>query len=303
MKSALAAIVLFFLFQSAHAQDTLKHTDSHKHKTHISDSAKVSHLKHESHFKDSTTTHKSEVSVMPKYPRDGYIAVMYGLAAPTGSYSQNEGAITGSDFSLSAAFPGIISRWGIAFKFDHGSNGINADRLSSTLTNNTGFANITCSLPYTLGHCSYSSYLAGLYITYPGNRLTIDLRILAGAMSATLPSVTAEYYDQTTGTDGLQYQGQTSGSAFAIDFGIEARYPVTHRLSVFGSIDYLHADPSFLIVTSGAAFASDGSIILGSGQEVTSDQAFNLFNLSLGMGYTISAQKAKLTKANYRTDK
>lgn len=298
-KIILAAIVLFFCSQAIRAQDTLKPIHTHFHKAHVNiDSAGVDHSSHDTHKADTVKLHKQHSVTMPKYPHNGYVAIMYGLGSPAGAYAQNQGAILGSVYSISAAFPGIISRWGIAFKFDRGTNNINADKLGNTLTSNAGFTNITCSLPYTLGHYSYSAFLTGAYITYPNKHFTIDFRVLCGFMMATVPSFTANYYDQTAGTGSLQYQGEASASAFAFDFGVEARYPVLPKLAIFLSADYLHADPSFPIVTTGAELTSTGSIVQGSGQQETAGRAFSLFNLSFGAGYVISAKKPATPKAN-----
>jgi len=300
MKSRLipASFILFFGAASIHAQDSLKSNHAHFHKTHIhADSANL-HTIYGTHTPDTSKHNKEYSNSMPKYPSYGYVAVLYGLGSPAGAYAQNQGAITGSVFSVSAAFQGIISHWGVAFKFDQGTNNINADKLSYILTNNAGFPNISCSLPYTLGHCSYSSFLTGIYLTCPSKHFTIDFRMLAGFMIATIPSITINYYDEATETSSLQNQGETSGSAFAIDFGVEARYPVLPMLSVFLSTDYLHADPSFPFVTTGAELNSNGSIFQGSGQVQTNSQAFSLFNLSIGAGYTISAKKPTFPKAN-----
>lgn len=286
MRILLTFVVLFFLIHSTRAQDSAK-VVGHIHKTHTTDAVKSSRLN------SVPPVHKTKPAVMPTYPRDGYIAIMGGLGNPTGPFATNEGAKGGSVFSISAAFPGIISHCGIAFKFDDGTNGFNQGQLVNSLNVKTGFANISCSLPDQLGHCSFKTFLTGLYLTYPKKHFTIDIRALMGVMTATIPGLTVNYYNQTAENNGNYYQSEASGSAFAIDFGFEVRYPVRPRLSLIFGVDYLHGTPSFPIVTTGATLTSNGSILQGneSGQEVTIDQPFNLLNLSLGVGYTISAQK------------
>ena len=288
----LTTIVLFFLFQPMPAQDTLKHVSKLTHKAHASDSAQVAHSGHKEHVKDTAKSHKEHPVVMPKYPRDGYVAIMGGLGLPLAAFASNTGAGTGSNFSISAAFPGVVSHWGIAFKFDYGTNSLNKGRVDNIANNNAGFANINCTASDTLGHCSYSAFLSGLYLTYPHKHYTIDFRFLAGAMIATIPALTITYNDETAGNSASYTQATTSGSAFAIDFGFELRVPVKPSLSVFLSGDYLHAVPAFSIITTGATLTSYGSIVPdnGNGQEVTTDHPFNVFSLSLGVGYTLSAK-------------
>lgn len=228
---------------------------------------------------------------MPKYPRDGYVAIMGGLGAPVGSYASAGFASAGDMFSICAAFPGIISRWGIAFKFDNGVNGVNQNEFLESLNNQIGNNNQFYSM-ITLNKFTYSSFLAGLYLTYPARRFTIDVRILAGVMMAYMPLETTNISDLSTGNNGSYSQSASSGSAFALDFGIEARYPVKPKFCIILGIDYLHAAPSFPIVTTGAILSSYGSSLQENegGQEVTLDQPFSLFNFSLGVGYTISAK-------------
>lgn len=271
-----ASIILLFLFRLAYAQDTLKHK-SHIHK-YISDSA--------------AKVHKPLAVIMPKYPRNGYVAVIGGMGLPLGAFASNEGAGTGTNFSISAAFPGTISHCGVAFKFDYGTNGFNTSRLEGIENNKAGFSNIRCTFPNGLGNCSYSSFLTGIYLTYPKKHITIDFRFLGGIMFARLPQININYYDETRDYSEINYQSASSATAFAIDLGFEVRYPVKPRFCIILSADYLHASPSFTMVNTGATLSSYGSIQDNTtGQETTVSQPFNLFNLSVGVGYTISAKK------------
>ena len=234
---------------------------------------------------------------MPKYPRDGYVAVTGGIGLPLAAFASNLGAATGSAFSISAAFPGVISHWGIALKFDYGINGINEGRLDGIENNKSGFSNINCTVPDGLGHFSYSAFLTGLYLTYPKRHYTIDFRLLGGVMIAAMPNLTLTYNDESRGQSANFYQGQTSASAFAFGFGFEARVPVKHRFCIIIGGDYLHAVPAFNVITTGATLTSYGSIVSGGdgGDEVTTDHPFNLFNVSFGVGYIISAQKPHIS--------
>jgi hypothetical protein len=216
---------------------------------------------------------------------------MGGLSFPLAAYASNEGAATGSVFSISAAFPGITSHSGIAFKFDYGVNGFNQTRLEGIENTIAGFSSINCTVPDP-GHCSYSSFLTGLYITYPKKHITIDLRFLAGVMVANIPEIDIIYNDQTGNNSGINEQGASTASAFAFDLGFELRYSIKPRFCIILSADYLHAVPSFTIVNTGSTLSSYGSIETNNGgTEVTTDQPFNLFNLSVGVGYVISAKR------------
>src|SRR5580658_6320760 len=119
----LATLICFFLFQSVRAQDTVKHVaKSSKHSIkHAAsnggkDSAKAAAAKKDSYVKDTARSHKKDFVRMPKYKRDGYVALMGGFGLPAGEYASSGCASSGSVFSISAGFPGIISHCGIAFK-------------------------------------------------------------------------------------------------------------------------------------------------------------------------------------------
>jgi hypothetical protein len=271
----LTAIVLFFSFQSIQAQDTLKHVSKHVHKAKISDTSKVIHANHE-----------KQPVVMPTYPRTGYVAISGGAGLPVGGFASGGFATPGTIGSISAAFPGIISRYGVAFKFDYGINSVNQPQLFELLSNEAASSNLKFS-GGVLNRYSYTTALTGLYLTYPSKKLTIDVRILAGVMFAVIPLETVNISNPANGnSSSVFYQAQSSGSAFAIDFGVEARYPVWHKFSVMLSMDYLHATPSYTDIGSGVSVDANTQSY---GVENAS-QAFSLFNFSLGVAYSISAK-------------
>jgi hypothetical protein len=286
-------LVSFFLFQSIQAQDTAKSINNNKHRNrnHINDSLKAARLMKRPKENDTAKLHKTYSAKIPKYKRNGYIAILGGLGIPNNSFSSGGNAANGKIYSLSAAFPGVISNGGIAFKFDHGINGINETQLVESLNSQTASYNVNSSLTGTIGQYYYSTLLCGLYLTFPGKHITIDARILAGVMLAELPPITVNYNNQYSGNSGTYYQAITSGKAFAFDMGIEARYRVYERFCIILSADYLTAAPSFNNITTGAGLSSSGNIIQETGRETIINQSFDLSNFSLGVGYIISAQK------------
>ncbi len=301
IKILLATIISFFLIQPVRAQDTVKVAGKTAHKKTVhgsknnaGDSLKEASVKKQAYLKDTTKIHKSSVVKVPKYKRDGYVAVMGGVGFPAGAYASGNAA-AGSVFSISAGFPGVISHSGFAFKFDYGMNSLNQQQYISSLNNQIGISNINYAFTGTPEKFSDKTLLTGLYITYPGNHLTIDVRILGGVMMATYPAYAINIVEPGGGVIGTINQFDTKGTAFAIDFGIEARYHVKPKLSIIFSMDYLHANPSFTDVVTGIVSAPNGIILQENGEE-TSSQSYNLFNLSLGVGYTISAQKPSIPR-------
>jgi hypothetical protein len=288
MKIFLAFAVSLFLLQSVRAQDTVKHS-SKKNKSVM----KRTPESVETHKKDSG---KARPVFVPKYARDGYVAVSGGLGAPSGNYLGAGCAASGTVYSISAGFPGIISHGGIAFKFDDGTNALNKNQFLESFSNGIGLTNMNYSFAGSVNPYTYKTLMTGLYLTYPAKNFSIDARILGGVMMATVPAMAVNMSDQTNGTSGIFYEGETSAAAFALDFGIQARYRVASKFCVILSADYLHADPSFLLVVSGAALnangTSTGTIIQETGRQTSgADQPFSVFNLSLGVGYTITAKK------------
>ena len=279
------------------AQDTAKHIYIKSTDT-IPRAKKIRNNSPKAHKKETIRKDTTRIVKVPKYQRDGYIAIMYGIGIPNNSFASGGNAANGKVFSISAAFPGIISHGGIALKFDHGINGFNETGLVQSLNNQIGFSNINCSLTGSVGQYSYSTLLSGLYLTYPSKHITIDARILVGVMFAIEPAFSANYTDQASGNTGTFTQAEALGNAFAFDMGIEVRYPVLHKFCIFLSADYLTSSPSFNNITTGAALNSTGNIVHEIGRETTAGQSFDLSNFSLGIGYIISAQKRSVPKPN-----
>ncbi len=297
LKPYFLLISSFFLLQAIFAQDTIRHIDkdtkqSKKHvgKKQNSDSVKSITIAREKYVKDTV---KRKPFIMPKYSRDGYIAVGRGFGVPNNSFVSNGNAANGKVYSVSAAFPGIISHCGFAFKFDYGANGVNETQLQTSLNSNNqaSFPNINTSLAGAAGQYTYTTLLAGMCLTYPAKHFAIDARILGGVMFAIVPNLTVNYYDQTSGNNSIYYQAATSGNAFCFDMGIGIRYAVLPKVCVMLTADYLTASPSFNYVTTGAGLTPGGSIIQESGRESIAGQSFELSNFILSVGYTISARK------------
>jgi hypothetical protein len=303
-KVILTTIVFFFLFQSLWAQDTVKHAvKSSKHiikhtsAANTNDSVKKAIAKKESLARDSVKSHKKEFVKVPKYKRDGYVAIMGGLGLPAGTFASSGFASTGSVFSICAGFPGIISHSGFAFKFDAGTNSLNKSQYINSLNNQIGIQDLSYSFTGALEKFSYHTILTGLYLTYPAKHLTIDVRILGGVMMATYPSFEINILNSANGVNGTFYQSETKGDAFAFDFGMDARYLVIKNISIIFSADYLHAVPSFPNVESGIPTSLTGGVIPNE-EFGTTNMPYNLFNLSLGVGYTITALKPESPKTN-----
>ncbi|HTA28213.1 MAG TPA: hypothetical protein VK809_10510 [Bacteroidia bacterium] len=303
-KASLLLIISFFLLQSIYAQDTVKRIDKgtkankkHSIKKQRSDSLKSITARREKFVKD---TSRRKPVIMPKYLRDGYIAIGRGFGVPNNSFVSTGNAANGKVYSVSAALPGVISHCGLAFKFDYGSNGLNETQLQASLNSNNqaSFPNINTSLAGAVGQYTYTTLLTGVCLTYPAKHFTIDARILGGVMFAIVPNLTVNYYDQTSGNNGVYYQATTSGNAFCFDMGIGIRYAVLSKLYVMITADYLTASPSFNYVTTGAGLSSTGGIVEENGRQSIAGQSFDLSNFTFGIGYTISAQKRSTVKSN-----
>ncbi len=62
----------------------------------------------------------------------------------------------------------------------------------------------------------------------------------------------------------------------------------------------MHSVPTFLSVVTGSEITSTGTIISAPGRQVMGgDQPFDLYTISIGVGYTISAQKAAPLKPTH----
>ena len=188
----------------------------------------------------------------------GYFGLSIGFATPVGGYANEFGgtntnttnssnvnypggyAQTGLNFNIGLAVPVNHSNLGIALQYSSASNPFDI----STYTNNV--AQYDQSREYDGGDIndaySTSFIMAGLFLTYPVQRLSIDFKLMGGVALTYIPEVAysgQEYNSVTTYYDQYSWDIASSNSAsFAYGLGVDLRYKF-RRASLMLGVDYL----------------------------------------------------------------
>ena len=188
----------------------------------------------------------------------GYFGISIGFATPVGGFANTFGgtntntttssnvnypagyAQSGLNFNIALAIPVNHSNLGIALQYSGCSNPFDI----GSYTNNV--AAYDQSRQYDAGDVtdaySTSFIMAGLYLTYPIQRLSIDFKLMGGVALTYLPEVAytgQEYNALTTNYDQYSWDiASSNSSSFAYGLGIDLRYKF-RRASLLLGVDYL----------------------------------------------------------------
>jgi len=221
-------------------------------------------------------------------PTTGFIALNYGTAKPLGNYASTSNssssgyAISGSDLSISAGVPINHSHFGVAFKFDHFTNGYDEQSLNSNQTaNNPGYI-------WNVSADSYSgqTVLIGLYGTLALHHFAFDYRFMGGIMFANYPEISYSALDNNADTMSNTNQSSASSSSFAFDIGIGLRWNVSNHFCLRIDYDYLASSQSFTVNTEQTNTYSGTSI----SQPVMYKQQYTMANVTFGIGYVFDRE-------------
>jgi hypothetical protein len=267
--------------------------DSLKHLAHIRDSLRVKKSADSLIFVAQKQASRDSIKLVRAAlrPNTGYVALSGGEGYPAGNFATYAFPTNGGVLALSAAFPGVISHFGVIFKFDIGFHGVNSQRYIDTIANQVKDPNVGYTVNSS-GNYTYVTFMMGAFYTYPlSKKFSVDARLLMGAMSATIPNINVNAYDYISGANLSVMNYSTSGFAVAYDEGLSLRYLVTPRLSAMLNIDNVSSSPFFVLTNSSIAVDENGAAYQTAGQINTINQPFHVVSLTVGVGYTIVSRK------------
>lgn len=242
----------------------------------------------------SDTVPKPKAIAKPKPDLTGYLALSAGEAYPQGAFKRYGYPSKGGVVSFSAMFPGIVSHFGVAFKFDYGFDGLDKLRYADSLKSSVSNSNLSYKVADGSYKYTYFNAMMGLCYTYPfNNRFSVDARILFGAMMASLPAFDVKVFDNVNYIAVTQHNYQASGRSLAWDEGISVRYLVLPQLAVMLALDNYSANPKFALTNNSIETNQFGAASETTTKVTNITQAFHLLSVSVGAGYTITAKKAK----------
>jgi len=218
----------------------------------------------------------------------GYFGVSFGFAQPIGTFaSQPNGsysgyALPGYDIDLSLGLPINHSNIGVAFMYGSIVNNFDMD---------TYVSNVAESDPSR----SYQSFnqdvynenllMAGLFVTFPFNRLSIDARALVGVSFCYLPEIDygASVYDPSIlGYDNYEWDTYSSRStSFAYGLGVDLRYKL-RRVSFTLGVDVVSTTAT--VSTQQQYTDPNGDL---SYTHISGNVPISLINTNIGFAYQI----------------
>lgn len=266
-----------------------------------------------SNNKNNQSQEKDDDIVEPS----GFLSVNFGFANPEGNFGQSLSqnsynnsaagigygnyADPGNVFHFSLGIPINHSNFGVAFMFGNYTNPYDINNYVNSLNNSPVGYNAYSNSPiagYAAGDgqnvYTESSILGGLFATYPFGRLSIDGRLMIGALLSSLPE--QNVYAEDIAGDELQYDVEPSNAtSLAFDLGVGARFMVarlgSRKLCVMVNVDYLYSNVSYNtqqdIYAIPASGANAGNLITGPSPQISGSLPIQLLSVTFGVGYQL----------------
>jgi hypothetical protein len=174
--------------------------------------------------------------------------------------------------------------------FGSTSNSYNLNNYISFLNNSSSVYGYGSLEQPVNNEYSASSILGGFYTTYPVGRLSVDGRVMIGALLNSLPEQAYGQENLTT-SDIWEYDLQTSYPvSFAVDAGIGLRYMVAKvigkQVCLMVNVDYLYSNVSYN-TTQYEAFqpGNQPNNSIQYANTITGHLPISLLNITFGIGY------------------
>jgi len=180
-----------------------------------------------------------------------FVGVSFGASVPTGDFSKADAgtfnnwnnsagfAKTGLSIGVEGAYyflPNLGLAGVLNFSNHGGFSNMDAAKLGDSYTDAFGVAYTTVS---TSGQYNSLSFLVGPQLSFPLNKLTIDVRIVGGLLkSISTPTMTVQLEDQV---DPTFKQVSSGASAFGWQAGAGLRYALTDKVGLLFRADYLNS--------------------------------------------------------------
>lgn len=165
----------------------------------------------------------------------GYIGVTVALAFPTGDFADDDAirnedasyAKTGLNYSADFGYR-LGRRWGITASIRSGSNAVDESAFESSLEQAAGG-----SFGVSADNYRYNALMVGALVSWPADRLDVDLRFSMGYGFGTLPSIDVQYSGQP-----FLIIPEEDASGFAALLGGSFRYHLSDNISLMGQLNY-----------------------------------------------------------------
>jgi len=218
----------------------------------------------------------------------GYSSINFGFANPIGSFASPTGSRYGG-----YAVPGYVFHFSLGIPIDHSNFGIAAmfgDYNNNYDLNSYAANNGESPLYPDQNYYSQSSFMAGLYITIPVGRLSIDGRVMLGALVSTLPEQDYGYMDASE--NQYEFDMQPSNTTnLAYDAGIGLRYLIVdfrrRSLCAMVNADFLYANANYSTeqIEYYTPSINPTNVTYETDTPVNGHLNVELINITFGLGY------------------
>lgn len=226
----------------------------------------------------------------------GFTTISFGFAEPEGSFASSFGsgyggyALPGSGYQFSFALPINHSNFGLAFMFGSTTNTYDLNNYVNYLSNSPSTNQYGTFSGGVNNIYSESSILGGLYVTYPVGRLSVDGRLMIGALLNSLPE--QAYGKQDSAGNQTIYDLQTSyPTSFAMDAGIGLRYMIVklgrRQVCLTVNLDYMYSNVTYntVQVVDYTPFVNPNGVTYETDNSVSGHLPISMLSITFGIGY------------------
>ncbi len=232
-----------------------------------------------------------------------FIEASVGASSPSGYFKSNDPdnlysgfAQIGTDFNINGGYQ-IIKTFGVLIKYNMLLNPVNATTINDYYTlemedyldkNDPDY--IINSTKANSGWYWSNSTLGGIYVTIPVDRISVDVRTLAGYLMLVKPELN---YDASLNTDDKYTikEEKTNGGGLVYKVGFSVNYIYNPNFTIYGNMGYIKAEPKTMNIKTTRTVSSIG-------HNDTYNKYWNpkieIFNFSFGIRYTFTLNRVRL---------
>lgn len=217
-----------------------------------------------------------------------YVAINVGVGIPAGTFgssnpddSKSGYGMTGMDFGMSASLP-LASFLRVGFKAGRNSNPFDKSNFTAGITSENGLSFYFSDIK----PISRIYFLTGPSALIPGEKISLEIRAMAGISLSKYPGYTVEgnyYYANIYFTNSFESAGSTS---FVYDVGLGLLYSFNERWIGMLNLDYISSNDEFTH-TGRLSYSQNGYNYLNQITSTSARRPISAASVTLGAGYTI----------------
>lgn len=218
--------------------------------------------------------------------RSAVLEIGYGVAVPFGKFESTSVTDSASGYAtagtnLNVMFSYLVGKnFGVAAMISSSANRLNTEGIKNK------FETYADKIEGNVSDLHYEkwstiAYMAGGYVTYPLQKASFNLQLLAGYSRTTYPELNAVIYSKLD-SNAVEVSQYASGvaSAFCLNAGAGLKYNISDIMCLCVNANFLSTYPEFESVVTTSTFQS------GTPDEYHKvHQRVSLLNVTAGIGF------------------